>query len=298
MKCLTVFALLLVLIVVNSYASESMPPDFTSKTEIISQKLRDKGFGDDEIRVIFSDARIELYPEMLNKSGKGLNYTSRKFGLLTKKSVMRGQKVLKEHGDTFKEIEEQFGVEKEVIVAIYRVETNLGSARGNYIVFNSLLTMSVFENRRSEWATDELISLLVLCKNSNRDPFSIKGSWAGAFGLCQFIPSSYLRFAVDGNGDGNIDLFNFHDAMASIASYLRAHGWENNSPDKKKKAVWAYNHCDNYVKAVLAYARASNSSSKPSNSSSKPKMKSRRQGRGYVGVQQRYVEDTHKWVPG
>ncbi|MCX5811872.1 MAG: lytic murein transglycosylase [Proteobacteria bacterium] len=262
MKYLTIFALLIALIAVNSYASEWIPPDFASKKEIISQKLKDNGFSDDEIRQIFSDTRIKLYPEMLNRSGKGFNYMSRKFGLLNKKSIMRGQKVLKEHRAAFKEIEDRFGVEKEVLVAIYRVETNLGNARGNYLVFNSLLTMSVFENRRSEWATEELINLLILCKNSSKDPFSIKGSWAGAFGLCQFIPSSYLRYAVDGNGDGEIDLFNFHDAMASIASYLKAHGWEKGSPDKHRKAVWAYNHCDNYVKAVLAYARASKISKK------------------------------------
>jgi membrane-bound lytic murein transglycosylase B len=234
-----------------------MPPDFSSKKEIISQRLKDKGFGDDEIGDIFSDTRIKLYPEMLNRSGKGLNYKSRKFGLLTKKSIMRGRKVLEKNRTALKEIEEQFGVEKEVIIAIYRVETNFGNAKGNYLVFNSLLTMSVFENRRSAWATDELISLLMLCKNNNTDPFSIKGSWAGAFGLCQFIPSSYLLYAVDGNGDGEIDLFNFHDAMASIASYLKAHGWEKGKPDRNRKAVWAYNHCDNYVNAVLAYAKMS-----------------------------------------
>ncbi len=264
MKYLTVFALLFSLFVVNSYAADVLPPDFASKKEVISQKLKTNGFSDEEIENIFSDARLKLYPEMLNRSGKGLNYMSRKFGLLSKKSLVRGQKVLKEHKDAFREIENQFGVEKEVIVAIYRVETNLGNAKGNYLVFNSLLTMSAFENRRSAWATEELISLLVLCRNNNKDPFSIKGSWAGAFGLCQFIPSSYLRFAVDGNGDGKIDLFNFDDAMASIASYLKAHGWENGSPDKTKKAVWAYNHCDNYVKAVLAYAKASKTLKKTS----------------------------------
>jgi membrane-bound lytic murein transglycosylase B len=259
LKYLTIFALLIALIVVNSYASEGLPPEFSSKKEFISQKLKNIGFGDDYIREIFSDNRIKLYPEMLNRSGKGFNYMSRKFGLLNKKSITRGQNVLKEHRSAFKKIEDRFGVEKEVLVAVYRVETNLGNVKGNYLVFNSLLTMSVFENRRSEWATEELINLLILCKNTSKDPFSIKGSWAGAFGLCQFIPSSYLLYAVDGNGDGEIDLFNFYDAMASIASYLKAHGWESGSADKKKKAVWAYNHCDNYVKAVLAYARASKS---------------------------------------
>jgi membrane-bound lytic murein transglycosylase B len=260
LKYLIIFALLITIVSVNSYASEEISPVFLSKKDAIAQKLKNNGFSDDEIQSIFSDSRIKLYPEMLNRSGKGLNYMSRKFGLLTKKSVMRGQKVLKEHSAVFKEIENRFGVEKEVLVAIYRVETNLGNTRGNYPVINSLLTMSVYENRRSEWATEELINLLMICKGNNKDPFSIKGSWAGAFGLCQFIPSSYLLYAVDGNGDGAIDLFNFNDAIASIANYLKEHGWVKGNMNRNKKAVWAYNHCDNYVKAVFAYARASKTS--------------------------------------
>ena len=84
----------------------------------------------------------------------------------------------------------------------------------------------------------------------------MKGSWAGAFGICQFIPSSYVRFAVDGNGDGVIDLFDFRDAVASIANYLKAHGWENGRLEAKRQAIYAYNHCDSYVDAVLAYAKA------------------------------------------
>jgi len=97
---------------------------------------------------------------------------------------------------------------------------------------------------------------MVLSKAGGFDPLSIKGSWAGAFGLCQFVPSSYLHYAVDGNGDGRVDLFNVVDALASVANYLKRSGWEKENQEKKKKAIYAYNHCDNYVKAVLAYATA------------------------------------------
>lgn len=246
----------------GAHASSEFPPDFPAKKEIISQKLKDKGFNDDEIQGIFSDTRVSLHPEILNRTGKGVNYLSPKYGLLTRKSIMRGQKVLRENKTIFQEIEDRFGVEKETIVAIYRLETNLGTYRGSHLVFNSLLTMSVLENRRSDWAVEELINFLILCKTCDKDPFSIRGSWAGAFGLCQFVPSSFLRYAVDGNNDGMIDLFNFHDAMASIASYLKLHGWEKGNPEKNKKAIWAYNHCDDYVKAVLAYAGASRKAQK------------------------------------
>jgi len=143
-----------------------------------------------------------------------------------------------------------------VVVAIYRLETNLGGDSGKYLVFNGLFTLAVLENRRSAWAEKELLNLLIFCKKNNRDPFSIYGSWAGAFGICQFIPSSVLKYAVDGDGDGNVDLNNFSDAMSSIANYLKSNGWERGNLRRKKQAVWAYNHCDNYVKAVFAYANA------------------------------------------
>ena len=70
------------------------------------------------------------------------------------------------------------------------------------------------------------------------------------------MTTSYAKFAVDGNGDGAIDLFNFHDAAASIANYFQSHGYEKNSPVSNREAVYAYNHCDNYVKAIFAYAKA------------------------------------------
>ena len=256
------FSLVFVVVFALSVGSSSpalgdVSPDVEARKEIISQKLRANGFTDDEARAVLSDGRIALHPEILDRSGKGFNYLGRKFGLLTKKSITRGQKVLVENKEVFREIEKIYGVEREAILAIYRVETNLGRARGNALVFNSLLTMSVLENRRIDWATEELVSLLILCRMNNIDPFSVKGSWAGAFGLCQFIPSSYLHYAVDGDNDGVIDLFDFDDAMASIANYLKEHGWRKGNHEANRKAVWAYNHCDSYVKAVFAYARAS-----------------------------------------
>ncbi|MCX8111118.1 MAG: lytic murein transglycosylase, partial [Syntrophorhabdaceae bacterium] len=112
------------------------------------------------------------------------------------------------------------------------------------------------ENRRSEWAENELVNLIVLSRLYKKDIFSIKGSWAGAFGICQFVPTAFLNHAVDGDNNGTIDLFNFHDAMSSMANYLKNHGWEKGNLEKMKKAVWHYNHCDNYVKAVFLYSRA------------------------------------------
>ena len=154
-----------------------------------------------------------------------------------------------------KRIEACYGVPREVLIAIFRVETNLGSDTGRYRVFNSLITRTLLVNRRSVWAAQELIDLLVLCKNNRINPFSIKGSAAGAFGLCQFVPSSYRTYGTDGNGDNVVDLFDFSDAMASTANYLRSHGWHSRDAERQSRAIWAYNHCESYVKAVLSYSK-------------------------------------------
>jgi membrane-bound lytic murein transglycosylase B len=231
-------------------------PLYQESLDRLQEDLKSKGFTSDELAKIFSDSRFELYPEIVKRTGKGMNYLGRRFGLLTKRSIKRGKNMLAAYGDALRSAEKTYGVQKEIIVAILRVETNFGAATGVYPVLNSLVTMAVIENRRSEWARKEVAELLTICKEQDRDPFSIRGSWAGAFGISQFIPSSYVKFAVDGNGDGRIDLLTMGDAVASVANYLKSHGWEKDDQRLKWQAVYAYNHCDSYVKAVFAYAKA------------------------------------------
>ena len=255
-RFLLIINVLFIVILSRSFLYADIDPQYQDRLNHLTERLKLEGFAEEEIGRILSDSRLELYPDIVGRSGKGLDYMSRRFGLLTKSSVERGQRVLSEHRDVLEEIERSFGVEKEVVVAILRIETNFGRNTGRYPVLNSLLTMTLVENRRSAWAEDELVEFLRICREQKKAPFSVKGSWAGAFGVCQFIPSSYVRFAVDGNGDGIIDLFDFRDAFASIANYLKAHGWENGRLEAMRQAIYAYNHCESYVEAVLAYAKA------------------------------------------
>jgi membrane-bound lytic murein transglycosylase B len=231
-------------------------PEYLNRFEQVKERLVAEGFSEEELRTIFADSRVELYPQILERRAKGLNYMSRKFGLLTKKSVRKGVEVLNTHKALLGRVEASYGVDKEVIVAILRVETNFGSYTGNYPILNSLLTRAVIENRRSQWAEEELACLLRIAREQGKDPLSLTGSWAGAFGIAQFVPSSYLRYGVDGNGDGRVNLFEFADAVASIANYLKVHGWEKGRKEQNRQAVYAYNHCDSYVDAVFAYAQA------------------------------------------
>ncbi|MFA5098947.1 MAG: lytic murein transglycosylase [Candidatus Paceibacterota bacterium] len=251
-----VFVFFLVFSVATSHGSVNN--QFNRIEDRLAKKLAGE-VGKSEIENIFSDPRVCLQPELLKKldaKGKGLSYFSSEFGLLNFLSLWRGRSVLKNNSDVFSGIEKRYEVEKEALAAIFRIETNFGENTGKYRTFNALLTFSVLKNRRSEWAEKELANLLLLSFRNQLDVLGIHGSWAGAFGLCQFVPTSFLAYAVDGNGDGRADLFVFEDAMASAANYLRRHGWKNGDVEKKKKAIFAYNRSEEYVKAVLAYAEA------------------------------------------
>lgn len=240
-----------------SFAGEQ-EDKFTAVKNRLAIKLAGK-VSKAEIEKIFSDPRVILRPELLQrigKKGKKFSYFSPEFGLFTPGSILRGREFLREKEKFLEKNEKGFGVGKEGIAAIFRIETNFGQNLGSHLIFNNLLTFAVIKNRRSDWAENELSSLFLLGARNHLDILNIQGSWAGAFGLCQFMPSSFLVFAKDGNGDGNANLFVLEDAMASAANYLKRHGWENGDPKKMARAVFAYNHSDEYARAVLAYAKA------------------------------------------
>ena len=254
---ITSFILIVFLVMNVCNAGLAAPVSFDHpRLDDLLLKLKGRGLAEDDLTRVFSDPRVALYPEIVERRGKGLDYTGRRFGLLTKMSVKQGKKVLSDNEVILRKIEAAYGVGREILVAILRIETNFGRFVGNVPIFNSLLTMALIENRRSDWAGEELGHLLQFCREQNKDPLSIKGSWAGAFGFPQFVPSSYVKYAVDGNDDGIVDLHNLTDALASMANYLKSFGWSLKDPAKKKEALYAYNRCENYVQAVLVYARA------------------------------------------
>jgi membrane-bound lytic murein transglycosylase B len=251
-----IFMNLFLLVAACTSGLAAPPSTYNERLDNLLLKLKTCGLSEKELDLVFSDPRVALYPEIVERRGKGLDYTGRRFGLLTKPSVKQGKAVLQKNRNILVEIEDSYGVGREILVAILRVETNFGRFVGTTPIFNSLLTMALIENRRSDWAGAELGHLLQFCREQKRDPLSIKGSWAGAFGLPQFIPSSYVKYGVDGNGDGIVDLDNLSDALASMANYLKSSGWSMTDTVRKKEALYAYNRCENYVQAVLAYASA------------------------------------------
>ena len=154
------------------------------------------------------------------------------------KRIKNGKLFIKKNLETLERAEAHFGVPKEVITAILGVETRYGKIMGSYRVLDALSTLSFDYPRRSNFFSQELINLLLLARENNLDIFKLKGSYAGAMGYGQFIPSSYRAYAVDFDNDGSVDLLNsVEDAIGSIGNYLFQHGWKSNYP-----IIWEVNN--------------------------------------------------------
>lgn len=164
-------------------------------------------------------------------------YTYRDF-FLTKARIEKGAQYWNEHAKMLETAEKQYGVPAKIIVAIIGVETSYGETKGNYPVLSTLATLSFDNFRRTKFFRDEMTQFLLLTREQHLKPLSIKGSYAGAIGLPQFMPSSYRQYAVDFNQKGYTDLMNNHeDAIASVANYLQKHGWQTGKSVAIKASV-------------------------------------------------------------
>ncbi len=202
-------------------------------------------------------------------------------------SVKKCRKFYKTHYQLLKAAQKKYAVPGRIITAILWIETKFGRYTGKHnlpsVYFSTALSnqyefiqmnlrelnkLNISDNtvldslkrkiyrraaKKSNWAVEQLLYLDSSRAKLPQPVNDMKGSWAGAFGLCQFIPSSYYRWAVDGNRDGTIDLFNLDDAVMSIGNYLKANGWSDNNDDKRA-ALHHYNNSNDYVNAVLKLA--------------------------------------------
>jgi len=126
-------------------------------------------------------------------------------------------------------VESEFNIEKELLISLMGIETNFGKYVGKMDILSSLATLS-FDKRRSEFFTNELLTLLKLIEKNQINHKTLYGSWAGAFGFFQFMPSTITNYALDHNRDNYIDLKNNEDAYPSAANYLKKIGWKKNQP--------------------------------------------------------------------
>ena len=145
------------------------------------------------------------------------------------KKVSKGLSFYKENINLINTIEKKFNIEKELLLSLMGIETNFGTYVGKMDILSSLATLS-FDKRRSEFFTNELLILLRLIENEQIDYKTLYGSWAGAFGFFQFMPSTMKNYAIDYDNNEYIDLKNNNDAYASAANYLQEIGWKADQP--------------------------------------------------------------------
>lgn len=150
---------------------------------------------------------------------------------ITPAVIARGRLELEKNRVLLDRIEKELGVNREIVVAIWGVESRFGENKGKYEVFRTLNTLFDAYPRRSSFFRQQLIDFLLLCRDNQLDTLNITGSYAGAFGQTQFIPSSYRAYALSFDGDSKRDVFtSVDDILASIANYLHNFHWVLNSP--------------------------------------------------------------------
>ena len=147
----------------------------------------------------------------------------------SEKKILKGKTLFVSNKILIEQVSKEFSVDKNLLLSLMGIETNFGTYLGKMDIVSSLATLS-FDKRRSEFFTSELITLLKLVDKNIIDPNTLFGSWAGAFGNFQFMPSTITNHAIDYNNDNKIDLKNIEDSFASAANYIQNLGWKNEIP--------------------------------------------------------------------
>lgn len=260
-------------------AVESNQKPFSS----VQKRLIADGFDSAKIKKLYSRPQV-----FFEADGVTLLFTYKEaqvdYGQFANKwSIRKARQYMTKYDAQLTHTEQFYGVDKSIITAILLVETGLGASVGTRSTFNTLSTIAAlkdpavrdmlwdlipeskkisrkkFEKRaasRSKWAYDELKAFLKYTSREGFDPTSIPGSFAGAVGVAQFMPTSIMAYGKDGDNDGMVDMLNHADAMASIANFLKSHGWRPGQSRKKaKKIIYYYNHSSYYVDTILKISR-------------------------------------------
>jgi len=199
---------------------------------LFTELIRDHGFTQTELDSIFHNVSIKRRVLVLmDKQWESKPYFQYRPLFITNRVIKTARAKLLEYKNILDRIEKELGVDREVVIAIWGVESRFGKYSGGFNVFRTLNTLFSAYPRRSEFFGKELLHFLVLCKDNNYNPLSIEGSYAGAFGQTQFIPSSFREYAVSFDGDDRRDVFDsVPDILASIANYLHFYHWSLNTP--------------------------------------------------------------------
>lgn len=216
----------------------SMPlqaADYTGANvdEFIAEMTRDYGFASEQLRDLFKQAeRKQAILDAISRPAERVKpWKEYRPIFLTDSRVAQGVDFWRENEAALSRAEAEYGVPAEIIVAIIGVETFYGRNTGSHRVIDALSTLGFDYPPRQPFFRQQLKEFLLLTREEQVDPLTLKGSYAGAMGLPQFMPSSFRAYAVDFDGDGHIDIWNNPtDAIGSAASYFKQHGWAAGEP--------------------------------------------------------------------
>ncbi len=222
--------------------------------------LAKKGFAKDKLRRWFGDARVELIPKVMErfrKPAEKMAYEKYRAIFVTTENISAGRQFLQDKAALLTKVEKKFGVDREALAGLVATETRFGKHRGDYITFNALATVVFRYPRRSPWAQREIEALL---RQFPDRTLSVTGSYAGAVGLVQFMPTSIQAYGVDFDQDGKIDLSQWQDALGSAANYLKKHGWKKGQAIRRGqanyRALFRYNPAHHYVRVIKELAES------------------------------------------
>ncbi|MFW6180470.1 MAG: lytic murein transglycosylase [Spirochaetota bacterium] len=258
-------------------------------------RLSREGFAGEQVRDLLLGAGTAFYPEVvrlhLARAEKESPYRS----MDNPRAVAAVRAFLRENDEAFQAAYRTYGVDPATVAALLYVESRFGKNTGDRPVLYVLSSVSLADEpwllqrmageldqrhpglsevereelsgwiadrarTRASWAFRELVALLTMAEREGTNIRELRGSWAGAFGIPQFLPSSFLRYGVDGDGDGVIDLYTLEDAVASVSHYLAEKGWDASSHLHRRTALWEYNNSWYYVDLIEKLAEAAGGS--------------------------------------
>ena len=237
MKIRTRFFLAAALALQIGSASATDPPAYQHRKEVkqfIAEMVKKHGFTRRELSRVFGKAQFQpaIIKAMEQPAETALaSWQAYRAIFINSQRVEAGVQFWNRNAEPLGRAAGEFGVPEEIIVGIIGVETTYGRNIGTYRVIDALATLAFDYPKRAQFFRGELENYLMLSREAGIDPLRIKGSYAGAIGIPQFMPGSYRRFAVDYDGDGTSDLATSPaDAIGSIGNFLRAHGWARGEP--------------------------------------------------------------------
>lgn len=230
--CLSSLVVLLLSLAPGSTARAVSLEKYPQLIELADRLVQEHDLDRTQLLEWFEQAQIkEKIIKAMNRPAERLSWHRYRGLFVNERSVGNGVKFAKRHRVLLDRAEARFGIPIEVIVAIIGIETRYGKVTGNLRVLDSLATLALEYPRRSKFFSSELEHYMLLVRDNKLDPLVVKGSYAGAMGISQFMPSSYRRYAIDFDGDERSDLLNsVADAIGSVANYLAVHRWRKGEP--------------------------------------------------------------------